>query len=311
MISKKVAIVLSCFNEEENIPVVYQALKKAVKNVSVDLTYVFVDDGSTDATFGACQKLMQQDDSVKVVKLTRNFGHEIAMTAGMEQAGNVDAVVFMDSDMQHPPALVPKMIELWLSGADVVLTKRQNKLQKSGVYHFFSWGFYKVLSLLSKTEIASDTPDFRLIDKSYLVWLKQCQEPDRLFRGLLNWIKPSSTCAVVPFDVPPRFSGTTKYNFKRCFKLAINSLIQFSELPLYLSFYVAVFLGIITLGLFGTACFCGGLWWLASLICFLGTLQFTILGVMGLYLAKIHVGVKKRPLYCAHVYQKNHRLEEK
>ena len=255
MTSKKVAIVLSCFNEEENVPIVYQALKKALKNAPVEVVYVFVDDGSTDDTFVSCQKLMQQDDSVKVVKLTRNFGHEIAMTAGMEQAGNVDAVIFMDSDMQHPPALVPKMIELWLSGADVVLTRRQNKLQKSGLYHFLSWGFYKILSVLSKTEIAPDTPDFRLVDKSYLAWLKQCQEPDRLFRGLLNWMKPSSACAVIPFEVPPRFSGTTKYNFKRCFTLAISGLIQFSELPLYLGFYMAMFLGILTLGVFCVACF--------------------------------------------------------
>ena len=311
MTLKKVAIVLSCFNEEENIPAVYDALKKALKKTSVALTYVFVDDGSTDGTFAACQKLMQQDDAVKVVKLTRNFGHEIAMTAGMEKAGDVDAVVFMDSDMQHPPELVPRMIELWLAGADIVLTKRKNKLPKSWLYHLFSWGFYKALSLCSKTEIAPDTPDFRLIDKSYLTWLKQCKEPNRLFRGLLNWMKPSSACAVIPFEVPPRFSGTTKYNFKRCFGLAIDSLTQFSETPLYLSFYCAVILGVLALGSFGIACFYGGLWALTGFICLLFGGQFVLLGIIGLYLAKVHVGVKNRPLYCAHVYQNNKRLEEK
>ena len=307
---KKIAVVLSCFNEEENIPVVYQALKQALKASPVEVTYLFVDDGSTDGTFAACQKLMKQDDTVKVVKLTRNFGHEIAMTAGMDEANDADAVVFMDSDMQHPPALVPKMIELWQSGADVVLTKRQNKLPKSRLYHVLTWGFYRLLNLFSNTEIAADTPDFRLIDKSYLAWLKQCQEPDRLFRGLLNWMKPSSTCAVIPFKVPQRFSGTTKYNFKRCVTLAINGLVQFSETPLYIGFYLSGLCGLGTVCTFGIACIKGGLWWLGTLVCFLAMLQFLLLGILGLYMAKIHVGVKKRPLYCAHVYQKNHREEK-
>lgn len=307
---KKLAIVLSCYNEEDNIQVVYKALKKELDGSDLEIEYIFVDDGSIDKTFEICRDLSLKDTHVKVVKLSRNYGHEIAMTAGLDAAKDADAVIFMDSDMQHPPKVVPKMIKLWEEGAEVVLTKRKGDLKDSLSYKILSKSFYKVLNLLSSTRIESDTPDFRLIDKTYIQWLRQFQEPERLLRGLLNWITPSTNCAVVQFDVGRRFAGESKYNFKKSFALAWDSILQFSVCPLLMPFYAAMVFFFLSVFAFIIAlCSAGKICGIVALILFIAGLQFLFMGTIGSYLAKVHVATKRRPLYFARIYKNGDIVE--
>ncbi|MBO7332268.1 MAG: glycosyltransferase family 2 protein [Alphaproteobacteria bacterium] len=300
-----VSIVISAFNEEENIPELYKQLKKVLQKISVKKTeIIFVDDGSSDRTAEICAKLQKRDKCVRLLRLSRNFGHEIAMTAGMDYATG-EAVIFMDADLQHPPKYIPEMISLWQKGSNVVLTRRLDNLEKKGIYKLFSKSFYWVLNKLSDVSIAPNTPDFRLLDREYIEFLKKFNEHDRLFRGMLSWIKPRDV-TYVDFVAPNRFAGKTKYNFFKSVSLAITSIIQFSVKPLYLSLILAIITGVISL-LFGVYVIVEyfllshrtpGYATIMTTIFFMGSLQLFMFAILGAYIAKIHTEVKKRPLYC-------------
>ena len=235
MPNKLVSIVISAYNEQDNVNELYKQLVQNLQKVkNVDFEFLYVDDGSSDKTYANCLKLQKKDARVKVVQLKRNFGHEIAMTAGMDYAKG-DAVIFMDSDLQHPPVYIPKMIELWQKGKEIVLTKRLDNKATSKFYKFCAKTFYFILNKLSDTKIMESAPDFRLLDRKYVDFLKGFNEQDRLFRGLLSWIMPQDNVAMIDFVAPERFSGESKYNFIKSLHLAINSIVQFSVLPLRLA----------------------------------------------------------------------------
>lgn len=307
MNKKSVSIVVSAYNEEGNVEALYKEVKKVLKDVDIkDIELIYVDDGSSDNTHKKCQALQKKDKMVKIVHLKRNFGHEIAMTAGMDYAKG-DAVIFMDADLQHPPVYIKEMIEAWQQGYDIVLTKRVDNVATSAFYKFCAKSFYKILNLLSDTKIPEKTPDFRLIDRKYIDFLKNFNEQDRLFRGLLSWIMPNDKVKVIDFVAPQRLSGESKYNFRKSLQLAINSIIQFSVKPLRFSTY----LGVITAFIAGML----GLWVIGEhfimhkptpgyatimvTMIFLGSVQLIVLGIIGEYIGKIHMEVKKRPLYMA------------
>ncbi len=309
---KTVSIVISAYNEDGNIAALYQALSKElekVKNVCFEI--LFVDDGSKDKTFSEVSKLQKQDSRVKIVQLKRNFGHEIAMTAGMDYAKG-DAVIFMDADLQHPPLYIPQMVQYWLDGSEIVLTKRVDNVATSRFYKLCAKSFYWLLNLLSDTKIPESMPDFRLIDRKYVNFLKGFNEQDRLFRGLLSWIMPNDKVKVIDFKAPNRFSGKTKYNFIKSMQLAINSITQFSVRPLHLATY---------LGLAGAGCSLAlgfyviierfirhnptpGYATIVAAVGFIGAVQLITLGIIGEYIGKIHLEVKKRPLYLADFIEK-------
>ena len=304
---KTVSIVVSAYNEEGNIEKLYDELKKEIDKVSkVCFEILFVNDGSSDQTFSKIQKLVDLDNRVKMVNLKRNFGHEIAMTAGMDYAKG-DAVIFMDADLQHPPVYIPQMVDAWLEGAEIVLTKRVDNVATSWFYKLCAKTFYFILNLLSETKIGESMPDFRLIDRKYVDFLKGFNEQDRLFRGLLSWIMPNDKVKVIDFVAPNRFSGVSKYNFFKSLKLAIDSITQFSVRPLHLATWF---------GFAGAACsILLGLWvifehfvqhnptpgyaTIVSVVGFVGAVQLITLGIIGEYIGKIHIEVKKRPLYLA------------
>ncbi|MCQ2734491.1 MAG: glycosyltransferase family 2 protein [Alphaproteobacteria bacterium] len=241
MPNKLISIVVSAYNEQDNVGELYRQLQKNLTDVAgVNYEIIFVDDGSSDNTLANCKKLQKKDKRVKIVQLQRNFGHEIAMTAGMDYAkGN--AVIFMDADLQHPPAYVPQMIKLWQEGNEIVLTKRVDNKETSKLYKWCAKIFYYVLNVLSDTKVMESAPDFRLIDRKYVDFLKGFNEQDRLFRGLLSWIMPHDKVAIIDFTAPERFSGTSKYNFVKSLKLAMNSILQFSVLPLRLATVIGLF----------------------------------------------------------------------
>ena len=226
-----VSVVISAYNEGESVNELHKELGKVMKDLPLnDYELIFVDDGSKDDTYAKCQKLQSKDKHVKIVHLRRNFGHEVAMTAGMDYAKG-DAVIFMDSDLQHPPVYIPKMIELWQQGKEIVLTKRLDNKATSKFYKFCAKTFYYILNKLSDTKIMESAPDFRLLDRKYVNFLKGFNEQDRLFRGLLSWIMPHDNVAVIDFVAPERFSGESKYNFFKSLHLAVNSIVQFGFGP--------------------------------------------------------------------------------
>ena len=316
---KTVSVVISAYNEEGNVAELYKQLNgecKKIKNINFE--FLFVDDGSKDNTLLEVKKLQQKDARVKIVQLKRNFGHEIAMTAGMDYAIG-DAVIFMDADLQHPPVYIPEMIKCWQDGFEIVLTKRVDNVATSKFYKFCAKTFYWILNLLSDTKIGESMPDFRLIDRKYVDFLKGFNEQDRLFRGLLSWIMPNDKVKTIDFIAPNRFSGTTKYNFIKSLRLAINSITQFSVRPLHLATW---------LGLLGAACSLvlgfyvvverfilhnptPGYATIVAAVGFIGGVQLITLGIIGEYIGKIHMEVKKRPLYLADFIKTEEKKKEK
>ena len=307
MKNKLVSIVISAYNEEQNVSELHKRLQKDLGIVKgVDFEFLIVDDGSSDKTYENCLKLQKEDSRVKIVKLKRNFGHEIAMTAGMDHAKG-DAVIFMDADLQHPPVYIPQMIEAWQNGKEIVLTKRVDNKDTSKFYKLCAKTFYYVLNKFSDQEIMESAPDFRLIDRKYVDFLKNFNEQDRLFRGLLSWIMPNENVEIIDFVAPERFSGKSKYNFLVSLRLAVNSIVQFSVLPLRLATYFGLITAFLA-GLLGIYVFfehfflhnpTPGYATLMITVIFLGSVQLIALGIIGEYIGKIHMEVKKRPLYMA------------
>jgi len=316
--NKTVSIVISAYNEEDNVTELYKQLNKELQPIK-DLTFefIYVDDGSNDNTYKNCRELQNKDSRVKIVQLKRNFGHEIAMTAGMDYAKG-DAVIFMDADLQHPPVYIPQMIALWQEGKEIVLTKRVDNRDTSKLYKLCAKAFYFVLNKLSDRPIMESAPDFRLLDRKYVDFLKNFNEQDRLFRGLLSWIMPQDNVEIIDFVAPERFSGQSKYNFFKSLQLAVNSIVQFSVLPLRIATYLGILAAIMAL--------CMGLYvfleyfllnhptpgyaTIMITVVFLGAVQLICLGIIGEYIGKIHMEVKKRPLYVADYVEKKEKTDE-
>ena len=308
-----VSIIISAFNEQDNVVPLYQELIKTTDEIKdMDFEFLYVDDGSTDETYERCLLLQKTDPRVKIVQLKRNFGHEIAMTAGMDYAKG-DAVIFMDADLQHPPHYIADMISLWQKGNQIVLTKRTDNQATGKLYKLCAKTFYFILNKLSDVKIMESAPDFRLLDRKYVDFLKDFNEQDRLFRGLLSWIMPNDHVAMIDFIAPPRHAGKSKYTFFKSLKLAVNSVLQFSVAPLRL----ATYLGLITAfcsGLLGVYVFIEhfflnkptpGYATIMITVIFLGAVQLICLGIVGEYIGKIHMEVKKRPLYIADYVSQN------
>ena len=313
-----ISVVISAYNEGESVNELHKELTKVMKDLPLkSYELIFVDDGSSDDTYEKCQKIQKKDAHVKIVHLRRNFGHEIAMTAGMDYSTG-DAVVFMDADLQHPPHYIKEMVKYWQEGDDIVLTKRVENQATSKFYDFCAASFYKILNFLSDTKIPAKTPDFRLVDRSYVDFLKKFNEQDRLFRGLLSWAMPREKVRVIDFVAPERFAGVSKYNYRKSLALAFNSIVQFSTRPLRMSIY----LGLISAFVSG----CLGLYviiehfilrhptpgyaTIMTTVIFLGSIQLIVLGIIGEYIGKIHMEVKKRPLYIAE-YKESEKKDKK
>ncbi len=304
---KLISLVISAYNEEENIEPLYLELLKVLQKINVDYEVVFVNDGSKDYSLMKMIGLSELDQNIKIVNFSRNFGHEIAMTAGMDAAKG-DAIIFMDSDLQHPPELIKTMVDIWLSGIDVVITKRVNNEDDSWLKKQISKVYYKILNLFSEVEIAGGYPDFRLIDRKYIERIKQIGERDRLFRGILNWVGIKNY-ETIDFVAPKRIHGDSKYNFLKYANLGINAILQFSIKPLriitlsgFCASIVSVLYAIYVV--FDHIVFKRpetGFSTIITLMVILFSIQITIIGVIGEYVGRIHLEIKKRPLYFADI----------
>jgi dolichol-phosphate mannosyltransferase len=300
-----VSIIIPMYNEAENARPIYRALTSVFRKLPYDYEMLFVDDGSKDDTVERIMKLSEQDPRVKPLQLTRNFGKEAALTAGLHAAEG-EAAIMIDADLQHPPSLIPKFIKKWEEGADLVIGVRKN-YKTSWVKRHCSSLFYKFMNKVSDTELMPHATDFRLVDRQVIDAFNRFTERNRIARGLFDWL--GYRRVLVPFETKQRQNGKASYSFGKLFQLALDSLVGHSIFPLRLAGYLGIIIIIlcIPLGVFiildryvlmnpfgfdfsGTAI-------LAVINLILSGVILSCLGLMSLYIAHVHTEVTNRPLY--------------
>ncbi|MCX6133080.1 MAG: glycosyltransferase family 2 protein [Ignavibacteriales bacterium] len=297
-----VSVVIPVFNEVENIPILFDHLKKAIHGLPYNFETFFVDDGSTDGTFLAIKDLQQRDRNVKAISFSRNFGHQAALTAGLHYASG-DAVITMDGDLQHPPSLIPTLIEKWREGYEIVYTTRESTADETFFKKMTSRLFYKIINAFSETPVQPFAADFRLLDRSVVRSLNTLEERDRFLRGLIGWLGFSTIG--VPYTADPRAAGTSKYTVGKMMKLAFNGIISFSAAPLHAVTYLGLFASIVGFlyGMYSlyvrffTNDTVQGWTSLVIVILFLGGVQLISIGILGEYLIRVYDETKRRPLY--------------
>lgn len=303
MSSKLISIVVPCFNEEEVIEETCRQLcALATSREQYQFELIFVDDGSQDGTLPVLRKLAAEQPVVRVLSFARNFGHQIAVTAGIDAARG-DAVVLIDADLQDPPEIIPKMIACWEDGYDVVYATREHRTGESAFKLVTAKAFYRVLNKLSEVPIPLDTGDFRLMDRNVVDVLKAMPERHRFVRGMVAWI--GFRQKALPYKRTERFAGESKYPLRKMVGFAVDGLLSFSSKPLRVATGLGIFVSLFAvLGIFYalymrifTSTWVEG--WTAIMIAvlFLGGIQLISLGVIGEYLARVYTEAKSRPLY--------------
>jgi glycosyltransferase involved in cell wall biosynthesis len=296
------SIVAPIFNELTNIPELYRRVRDVMTSAQADWEIVLVDDGSTDGSTEAIRGLAKQDKHVRPVIFARNFGHEIAVTAGLDYSRG-EAVIMMDADLQDPPEIILDMIEKWRAGYEVVYAKREEREGETWFKLFTARLFYRLIARITDVDIPMDVGNFRLMDRKVVNVLKQMHERHRFMRGMSAWVGFKQIG--VPYKRATRFSGATKYPFSKMFTLALNAITGFSYFPLQMATYfgfISAGLSIIAIPvviimrLAGHGAFLGQATTLIAVL-FLGGVQLISLGVLGEYLGRIYDEVKGRPLY--------------
>ena len=297
----KVSVVIPCFNERENLPVLHQQLKEVLQKYTSH-EMLFVDDGSSDDSLDIIKGLAKDDKNIRYITLSRNFGHQHALKAGLDHVSG-DCVISIDADLQHPPQLIPALIEKWQQGFDVVNTIR-GKQQSLPVGKRLSSGlYYRVVNALSNVEIKPGAADFRLLDRKVVDALKQFNENYLFLRGLIPWLGFRQT--EIGFEPAARHAGKTKYSFGRMFRFALDGITSFSSRPLYLSIALgAIIAGLafiygiyaLYMYLFTEATLPGWTSTTASVL-FIGGIQLIMIGIIGIYLGKLFIENKRRPNY--------------
>ncbi|MBR6268506.1 MAG: glycosyltransferase family 2 protein [Selenomonadaceae bacterium] len=299
---KLVSIVVPVYNEEDNINHFYQAICQTMKGLNYNWELVFVDDGSSDSSWEILEKMEEDDSRVQPIKLSRNMGHQLALTCGMDYADG-DMVITMDGDMQHPPELIPVLIGAWEQGYEVVQTVRRTTEGVSWIKNFSSNCFYWLINHISDTHVIEGGSDFRLLDAKVVRALRHYREHARFLRGMISAMGYRKT--TVEFVAPPRFAGESKFSPKKMLHLAMDGVLAYSSLPLRLGLYAGILCTFISILIFlhvliekfivgdtepGWATIIG-------CITFFGAVQLVTLGLIGVYIGRIFEEVKRRPLY--------------
>jgi len=296
--------VIPFLNEEECIPALIAELDESLNKLGIPFEVVLVDDGSRDRSVAVAKTELKKRPQItaSVICLSRNFGKEAALTAGLE-AANGDVIVPLDADLQDPPTIIPEMLEHWKQGYDVVYAVRRQRAGESKTKRFTAYGFYRLMGRLSKTEIPADTGDFRLMDRCVVEALLKLPERSRFMKGLFAWVGFQQTA--VYYDRDPRKLGQTNWNYWKLWNFAIDGVTSFSRMPLQVWSYAGLAIALIALGygswmvlrtlLFGIDL--PGYASLMTAVLFLGGIQLIGMGVLGEYLGRIFEEVKQRPLY--------------
>jgi polyisoprenyl-phosphate glycosyltransferase len=296
------SIVIPVFNEEAVLPVLFRRIDALLDGLDAPAEAIFVDDGSTDCSSIVLEAKAKSDPRYRYIKLTRNFGHEVATTAGLDACAG-KAIVVMDADLQDPPEIVGEMIQRWKEGYEIVYARRLSREGEGRFKRLTASIFYKLLGRLSSVDIPSDVGDFRLIDRKVLEAFRSMPEQDRFVRGMFAWLGFRQT--EVTFHRPPRAAGETKYPLWKLIRLAANGVLGFSDAPLRFTIWVglavsclAVLYGIYVIGHWFTHSHTLAGWSSTIVvISFLCGVNMLMTGIIGLYIGRIHAEVKGRPLY--------------
>ena len=298
---RSLSVVIPCYNEEEVLPELRRRLKDLVAQYSFPVEVVLIDDGSRDNTWPLICQYSQEDTFVKAVRLARNFGHQTAITCGLDQTRG-EVVAILDADLQDPPELIPEMIEAWNDGYDVVYGQRRKRAGESVSKKFFAFAFYRIFEKVAGLRVPRDTGDFRLMDRRAVDALQSLRERHRFVRGMVSWIGYHQKA--IQYDRPERFAGVTKYPFRKSLFLAIDAITSFTYAPLriasYLGFATSMF-AFLYIGVVVVLKICGisfpGYTSIMAAILLLGGVQLSVLGILGEYIGRIFEQGQQRPLY--------------
>jgi polyisoprenyl-phosphate glycosyltransferase len=299
---ESISVVVPVYNEEAVLAEFHRRLGAALDDTAASAEIIYVNDGSQDGSMARLAELHRTDPRVAVVDLSRNFGKEIAMTAGLDHADG-DAVIVIDADLQDPPELIPQMISAWREGNDVVLMRRRSRAQESWFKKATARAFYRAIGRIGSIDIPEDVGDFRLLSRRAVLALRRFPERSRFMKGLFAWI--GFPCREIEYDRDRRFAGDTKWNYWRLWNFALEGITSFSVTPLKLASYVGVMTSLVAFAyggyfvvktlIFGDVV--RGFPTLIAVVLFLGGLQLMALGIIGEYLARMFIEVKQRPLY--------------
>jgi polyisoprenyl-phosphate glycosyltransferase len=296
------SIVIPVYNEVEVLPSLYTRLTRVMEGLVEPYEIIFVNDGSNDGSLPLLRDLRAGDERVKILGLSRNFGHQLAITAGLDHSSG-QAVVVLDADLQDPPEVIPQLIDQWRKGYDVVFAVREKRRGEGLFKRATAALFYRLLRRLTSTEIPVDAGDFRLMSRKAVDALKSVRERSRFIRGLSGWIGFQQTS--VPYVRHVRYAGTTKYPLKKMVRFGFNGLLSFSSVPLQLASYLGFVVSSVSfiyiayavwLKLFTNDTILG---WTSVMVAvlFLGGVQLLCLGIVGAYIGRIYEEVRQRPLY--------------
>lgn len=296
------SVVVPVYNEEAVLAEFHARLARVLDPLTMTAEVIYINDGSTDRTAAILEELRAADPRIAILDLSRNFGKELAMTAGLDYACG-DAVVVIDADLQDPPELIPDMLDEWQKGYDVVYMQRRSRRGETWFKRFTAFAFYKVMSRLGRVPIPENVGDFRLLDRRAVLALRRLREENRFMKGLFAWIGYRQKA--LPYDRDERFAGTTKWNYFRLWTLSLEGITSFSTAPLQMASYM----GLLTAG----GAFLFGVWIVIKtllfgepvrgyptmmvVILFLGGVQLIAIGILGEYIGRMFMETKRRPLY--------------
>lgn len=301
LVQPKYSIVAPVFNEEETLPHFYKRVVDVMEGIGEPFELVLINDGSSDGSFLNMQDLHRRDPRVIVIDFSRNFGHQIAISAGLDYARG-EAVIIIDSDLQDPPEVISDLIQHWKDGAEVVYAQRSRRKGETRFKLMTAAAFYRLITRITSINIPRDTGDFRLLDRSVVDALVKMREHHRFMRGLSVWV--GFRQEAVLYERQERFAGTTKYPLRKMIRFSLDAITSFSHVPLELATSFGFILAAISLiGILVAAAlriFTGAIIGQAStliLVLFLGGIQLIFLGIIGEYLGRIYDEVRARPLY--------------
>ncbi len=301
---KRVSLIVPFLNEQENLPALYDRCTKVFESLDEEVEFVFIDDGSSDGSLQWVQETAASDPTVKYIQLSRNFGHQRAITAGMNLCTG-DAAVIIDADLQDPPETIADLVAKWKEGFDVVHAVRSERKGETGLKKLLAHIFYRIMSQITEVEMTVDAGDFRLLSRKALNALNSMPEQHRYMRGLASWIGFNQT--TVTYSRDARHAGTTKYPITKSIGLALNAITSFSGTPLRFIFYLGTVLCTLSIGiaiyLFIVWTIAGhspshaGTTYLTLAIFFVSGLQMLCMGILGQYIRRVFDEIKDRPLY--------------
>ena len=302
MRKKLVSIVLPAHNESGNIDIISERIDFCFPHDRYDLEVIFVDDGSTDDTLQKIENLQSRNSRIFYIELSRNFGHQSALKAGLDFA-NGDCIISMDCDLQHPPEIISKLLEKWDEGFDIAYTRREENENLSFLKRKTSNAFYNLVSWLSDIKIEKGTSDFRLIDRRVADVFSRFKENDLFIRGLIKWVGFKQVA--VDFHPDDRHSGCSKYTFRKMVSFAFNGITSLSIRPLYLAVYLGFTLSLLSFlylpyvvwSYYFSGHYSYGWGSVILTVVFFSGLQLSVLGIIGIYIGKMFMQVKDRPIY--------------